>query len=149
MASIESIETIETIESMDTSHGKIPGARELLRQPRCRRGDDPSSISCAQALPPDTVPRMGHVPSVVDLVQQLRAFHGHRTVWLDADGSLVHAEPDEELEDLGYRYVATLMRPGPEALAEALGRAGVVLVPTSATEACGASWIAAPEPASA
>ncbi|MEM7157325.1 MAG: hypothetical protein AAF799_31050 [Myxococcota bacterium] len=69
---------------------------------------------------------MDCVPSVPDLVRQLRAFHGYRTLWLDEQRqSLWHAEPEEELEALGYRYVATLMRPGPEALAEALARAGV------------------------
>jgi hypothetical protein len=92
---------------------------------------------------------MGQVPSVVDLVHHLRAFHGYRTLWLGPDGSLVHAEPDEELEALGHRYVATLMRPGPEALAEALTRAGVVLVPTSATQGCASGWIATAEPVSA
>lgn len=69
---------------------------------------------------------MDCAPSVPDLVRQLRAFHGYRTLWLDEQQqSLVHAEPDEELENLGFRYVATLMRPGPEALAEALARVGV------------------------
>lgn len=90
---------------------------------------------------------MGFVPSVADLVHQLRAFHGYRTLWLQPDGMLLHAEPDDELEDLGYRYVATLMRPGPEALAEALTRAGVVLAAAESAEAVepGGAWSGAAE----
>ncbi len=92
---------------------------------------------------------MDCVPSVADLVRQLRAFHGHRTLWLDETrGALLHAEPEEELEALGYRYVATLMRPGPEALADALGRVG--LRPgLAADHGLAPSWTAATEPASA
>jgi hypothetical protein len=92
---------------------------------------------------------MGQVPSVADLVHQLRAFHGYRTVWIEPTGLVMHAEPDEELEDLGYRYVATFLRPGPEALAEALTRVGMVLTPAAAAEASGPSWVGAAEPASA
>jgi hypothetical protein len=84
---------------------------------------------------------MGHVPSVADLVHQLRAFHGYRTVWIEPTGLLMHAEPDEDLEDLGYRYVATLMRPAPEALAEALVKAGVVLTQPVPSEAANDAWI--------
>jgi hypothetical protein len=92
---------------------------------------------------------MGCVPSVADLVHQLRAFHGYRTLWIEPTGLVMHAEPDEELEDLGYRYVATLMRPGPEALAEALGHAGVVLGAAAMAEASGSAWAGAAEPVSA
>jgi len=84
---------------------------------------------------------MGQVPSVADLVHQLRAFHGHRTVWIEPTGLVMHAEPDEELEDLGYRYVATLMRPAPEELAEALVKAGVVLTQPVSAESSGDAWI--------
>ena len=92
---------------------------------------------------------MGSMPSVADLVAQLRAFHGYRTLWVD-DGhtEIVHAEPEEELEALGYRYVATLMRPGPEVLAEALGHAGVPLMPAPSADASGVGFAAA-EPLSA
>jgi hypothetical protein len=83
---------------------------------------------------------MGQVPSVADLVHQLRAFHGYRTVWIEPTGLLMHAEPDEELEDHGYRYVATFLRPGPEELAEALMRAGVILTALPA-EASGSGWV--------
>lgn len=89
---------------------------------------------------------MGQVPSVADLVHQLRAFHGYRTLWRQPDGSLLHAEPEEELEALGCRYVATLMRPGPEALAEALTRAGVVLAPAEPAEAGATGWVGTAEP---
>lgn len=84
---------------------------------------------------------MGQVPSVADLVHQLRAFHGYRTVWIEPTGLLMHAEPDEELEDHGYRYVATFLRPGPEELAEALTKAGVVLTPPVHAEASGDAWV--------
>ncbi|MCX4243413.1 hypothetical protein [Paraliomyxa miuraensis] len=89
---------------------------------------------------------MGQLPSVADLVHQLRAFHGYRTLWWRPDGMLLHAEPEEELEDIGYRYVATLMRPGPEALAEALLRAGIVLGAAEPDEPTGTTWVAAAEP---
>jgi hypothetical protein len=84
---------------------------------------------------------MGCVPSVADLVHQLRAFHGYRTVWIEPTGLIMHAEPDEELDDLGYRYVATFLRPGPEALAEALLRAGVVLTSPASADASDGGWV--------
>lgn len=91
---------------------------------------------------------MDCAPRVSDLVRQLRAFHGYRTLWLDERRQAVlHAEPEEELEALGYRYVATLMQPGPEELAEALGRAGVRSVPAQ-TSSPGLAWPVATEPAS-
>jgi hypothetical protein len=92
---------------------------------------------------------MGCVPSVADLVHQLRAFHGYRTLWVEPTGLVMHAEPEEELDGLGYRYVATLMRPGPEALAEALTRVGMVLTAAAAAQASGPSWVGVAEPASA
>ncbi len=89
------------------------------------------------------------VPSVADLVHELRAFHGHRTLWLDERrGTVLHAEPEEELEAFGYRYVATLMRPGPEALAEALGRVGLRPEP-AVDRSVAMPWAVASEPASA
>ena len=51
------------------------------------------------------------------LVTQLRVFCGHRTLWIDdATGRLVHAEPDDELDDRGFRYVGTVMAPGRDEL---------------------------------
>lgn len=81
---------------------------------------------------------MESMPLVPELVRQLRGFCGHRTLWLDDEGQVTHAEPEYELEAEGYRYVATLFRPGPEELAEALARVGVrpvaKAVPTSAAQ---------------
>ena len=53
---------------------------------------------------------------------QLQAFSGHRAVWLDGDGQLWHAEPDEMLEDLGHIYVGTFFRPSLEDLSIAVAR---------------------------
>jgi len=88
-------------------------------------------------------------PSVPDLVSQLRVFHGFRTLWLDEGRrAILHAEPEEELEAHGYRYVATLMQPGPEELAEALARIG--LRPVVAEQSSpGLGWSAVSEPVSA
>lgn len=93
---------------------------------------------------------MDCLPSVVELVRQLRAFHGYRTLWVDPHGTqILHAEPEDELEDLGYRYVATLMRPGPEVLAEALGRAGIRLAATTHADASAVGWSGVVGPLSA
>lgn len=55
------------------------------------------------------------------LASQLRAFNGHRTIWIDdATGEVVHTEPEVELEAHGYRYVATVLGPSPDALAQIL-----------------------------
>ncbi len=62
------------------------------------------------------------VETIPQIVADLRAYHGYRTLWLDLGGRLVHAEPDEELEDEGFLYVGTFLRPDVEALTEALGR---------------------------
>jgi len=48
---------------------------------------------------------------VEDLCEQLKSFSGYRTVWLDDEEGLWHAEPDEMLEELGHRYVGTFFRP--------------------------------------
>lgn len=45
------------------------------------------------------------------LLGDLAEYHGYRTLWLDPQGELLHAEPDDMLEELGFEYVATLMRP--------------------------------------
>jgi hypothetical protein len=54
---------------------------------------------------------------------QLLAFSGHRSIWLDDDGQLWHAEPDEMLEDLGHVYVGTFFQPLLEDLAIAVSKA--------------------------
>jgi hypothetical protein len=55
-----------------------------------------------------------------ELVHELAQYHGFRTLWLDARGQLRHSEPDDELEQLGWVYVATLDQPDREQLSEAL-----------------------------
>jgi hypothetical protein len=57
---------------------------------------------------------------VDELVGDLAGYHGHRTLWLDPRGDIVHAEPDDLLEELGYDFVATLLRPDRELLTSAL-----------------------------
>ena len=59
---------------------------------------------------------------VEELVGELMQFRGHRTVWLDLKGRLVHSEPDEELEVRGYLYVTTVLRPDRETLLDATAR---------------------------
>lgn len=59
-------------------------------------------------------------PQVARLVEELAQYHGHRTLWLDRRGFLCHSEPDDDYEDIGYAYVATVMRPSSEELASTL-----------------------------
>ena len=61
-------------------------------------------------------------PEAATLVSELQTFNGCRTVWLDPRGRLWHAEPEEELESEGFRYVATVFRPGVEELCAAVAR---------------------------
>ncbi|PRQ04178.1 hypothetical protein ENSA5_10160 [Enhygromyxa salina] len=56
---------------------------------------------------------------VEEIVSELAQFHGYRTVWLSERGKLVHAEPEDMLEDRGFRYVATLFQPSREELTAA------------------------------
>ena len=59
---------------------------------------------------------------VQDLCVQLRSFNGHRTVWLDGENGMWHAEPDEMLEEMGHRYVGTFFRPAHEDVCDALAK---------------------------
>ena len=59
---------------------------------------------------------------VTELVRELGQYSGHRTVWLDLQGQLIHSEPEEELEARGYLYVTTVMHPDRETLLEATAR---------------------------
>lgn len=59
---------------------------------------------------------------VEDLCVQLRSSNGHRTVWLDGENCMWHAEPDEMLEEMGHRYVGTFFRPAQEDLRDALAK---------------------------
>lgn len=54
-----------------------------------------------------------------ELVQELAQYRGFRTVWLGDYGELIHAEPDETLEELGYTYVTTVFRPDRDELTTA------------------------------
>jgi hypothetical protein len=54
------------------------------------------------------------------LVTTLRSFNGHRGVWLAADGEIWHAEPEDDLQDSGCIYLATLMQPSREELVAVL-----------------------------
>jgi hypothetical protein len=55
------------------------------------------------------------------LLGDLAEYHGYRTLWLDPQGELLHAEPDDMLEELGFEYVATLMRPTRDELLAVFG----------------------------
>jgi hypothetical protein len=57
---------------------------------------------------------------VAALVAELGQFHGFRTLWRDREGQVCHAEPDEELEQWGYAYLGTVMRPSAEAVSALL-----------------------------
>lgn len=53
------------------------------------------------------------------LVATLASFNGHRSVWMDDHGAVVHTEPDELLDD-GWHYVTTVLHPTRESLSAAL-----------------------------
>jgi hypothetical protein len=57
-----------------------------------------------------------------DLCVQLKSFSGYRTLWLDSENALWHAEPDEMLEELGHRYVGTFFKPDAEDVYEAIAK---------------------------
>ena len=57
---------------------------------------------------------------VEELIVELASFSGYRTLWLDREGLICHCEPDYELEDEGYAYLATLMQPDRDTLTEAI-----------------------------
>lgn len=65
---------------------------------------------------------------VEELVGDLAGYHGHRTLWLDSQGGIVHAEPDDMLEEFGFDYLATLFQPTRDELtAELLRRVPIEL----------------------
>ena len=70
---------------------------------------------------------------IAELTESLAAHHGFRTVWMSAEGQLFHTEPDEELEDEGFRYIATLMRPDQDELRASLGRLSPTVVASDVT----------------
>ena len=59
---------------------------------------------------------------VEGLCEQLKSFSGYRTVWLDDEDGLWHAEPDEMLEELGHRYVGTFFRPAADEVFESVAK---------------------------
>lgn len=59
-------------------------------------------------------------PQVVRLVEELAYYNGHRTLWLDRRGFVCHSEPEDDYEDIGYQYVATLFRPTADELKQTL-----------------------------
>jgi hypothetical protein len=65
--------------------------------------------------------------AVEALCSELAVFSGYRSLFVDRHGHLWHVEPDVELEEEGFRHVATLMRPTPELLVSLL--TGLRLVP--------------------
>jgi hypothetical protein len=63
---------------------------------------------------------------IEDVVAALRAYVGHRSVWLDPFGMLWHTEPeDEDLDAMGHRYIGTFLRPSADELGGALAGIGV------------------------
>lgn len=50
------------------------------------------------------------------LADALQQHHGYRALWLDHSSNLVHSEPEDELERLGWTLVAVVMRPDIEEL---------------------------------
>ena len=67
---------------------------------------------------------------VEELIVELAGFSGFRTLWLDRAGSICHAEPEYELEEEGYVYLATLMRPDRDTLTEAIAHRVPLELPT-------------------
>ncbi len=57
-----------------------------------------------------------------ELVNDLAHYSGHRTLWLDARGEVIHSEPEDMLEVHGYRYISTLFHPDREELTAAVLR---------------------------
>lgn len=72
------------------------------------------------AMQADLSARWLTTADLVDLSVQLQAFHGYRTVWLDDGGRLWHAEPDDLLEEQGFRYLGSFLRPSVDELAALL-----------------------------
>ena len=78
-------------------------------------------------MPPVATTSWTHLQA---LASQLGVFDGHRTLWLDEERNLVvHAEPDDDLEEEGLLYIDTVMKPDAEDLAIILG-----VIPTSEPE---------------
>lgn len=61
-------------------------------------------------------------PQVARLVQELGQYHGYRTLWLDRRGYLCHSEPEDDYEDIGFVYVATVFLPDADELTRTLAQ---------------------------
>jgi hypothetical protein len=62
---------------------------------------------------------------IEDVVIAMRAYVGHRSVWLDPFGMLWHSEPeDEDLDAMGHRYIGTFLHPSTDDLCDALAGIG-------------------------
>jgi hypothetical protein len=59
-------------------------------------------------------------PQVARVVEELAQYRGYRTLWLDRRGYLCHSEPEDDFEDLGFAYVATVFQPDADELARTL-----------------------------
>ncbi len=59
-------------------------------------------------------------PQVARLVAELGQYHGYRTLWLDRRGYLCHSEPEDDYEDIGFAYVATVFCPDADELSKLL-----------------------------
>jgi hypothetical protein len=59
-------------------------------------------------------------PQVARLVQELAQYRGYRTLWLDRRGYLCHSEPEDDYEDIGFAYVATVFAPDADELSKSL-----------------------------
>jgi hypothetical protein len=56
------------------------------------------------------------------LCDDLRSYQGYRTVWLDRDGRVWHAEPEVDLPE-GATYLGTFFRPTPDAMLDTIAAA--------------------------
>ena len=59
-------------------------------------------------------------PQVARLVAELSQYRGYRTLWLDRRGYLCHSEPEDDYEDIGFAYVATVFSPDADELSKTL-----------------------------
>ncbi len=59
-------------------------------------------------------------PQVARLVAELAQYRGYRTLWLDRRGYLCHSEPEDDYEDIGFAYVATVFSPDADELSRTL-----------------------------
>lgn len=66
------------------------------------------------------MPSVSLEPQVARLVAELSQYRGYRTLWLDRRGYLCHSEPEDDYEDIGFAYVATVFSPDADELGKTL-----------------------------